>query len=68
MTEDERRGFHIAVDRIMELLSQQANDCAKLAKELKEKHGKSKPLKYKALALMDFKLYLDQTFNMMRSL
>lgn len=63
MTEEEKRGFNYAVDRIIEILSEQANNHAKIATELKEKHRESRPHKYKALALLDFKIYLESLFK-----
>jgi len=64
MNSDEQKGFDMAIDRVLQLCSEQANDYARNRKELQEKHRESAPFHYKALAIIDFKLYLEQLFQM----
>jgi hypothetical protein len=60
----EKKGFDEAINRVLKLCSEQANDYARIRKELSEKHRESLPFHYKALAIIDFKLYLEQLFQM----
>ena len=62
MTEYEK-GFNEAIDKVLELCSQQANEYSRIRKELSEKHRPSKSFHYQALAMIDFKLYLEQLFK-----
>ena len=64
LTPDEQKGFDAAIDRVMQLCSEQANDYARNRKELQAKHRESLPFHYKALAMIDFKLYLEQLLKM----
>lgn len=62
MTEFER-GEQAMLEKILNYCSQEAESQAKNAKELKAKHRESKPSHYKALALIDFKIYLEERFK-----
>lgn len=63
LTPEYQKGFDAAIDRVMQLCSEQANDYARNRKELQEKKRESLPFHYKAMALVDFNRYLEQLFK-----
>jgi hypothetical protein len=56
-------GFNHAIDRILYHLSDVANSHARICQELKSEHSEYKQFHYKALALIDFKLLIQQLFK-----
>lgn len=63
LTTEQQQGFDMAIDRVLQLASEQASDYARNRKELQEKKRESLPFQYRALAIIDFKLYLEQLFK-----
>ncbi len=64
MTSEEQKGFDAAIDRVIQLCEKQASDYAKNREHLQIKHRESMPYHYKAMAMKDFKQYLEELFQM----
>jgi hypothetical protein len=58
---DYDKGYQDAVNRILELLSYQAHSHAELHSQRLDKRNNT--FHYRALALIDFKLYIEQLFK-----
>ncbi len=56
---EREKGFNEAIDKVLLCCSLEAGNYARLSKETK-----LKAFHYKALALLDFKLFLEQVFKM----
>lgn len=63
MTTEYEKGFNEAIDRVLHYAKQEAESHARICKELKSKKINSKAFHYKALALIDFKLYIEHLFK-----
>jgi hypothetical protein len=61
MTEEYKRGFNKAIDRILWHCEAQAEDYARRWKEAPKEL--KIPFQYKALAILDFKLFIKDLFK-----
>ena len=63
LTPDEQRGYDKAIDRVLQLCTQQAETYARTRKELQDRKRESLPFHYRALAIIDFRLLIEDMAN-----
>jgi len=61
MNEDYKRGFDKAIDRVLWHCRALADDYARLHKEATQ--DLKEPFRHKALAILDFKLFIEDLFK-----